>query len=238
MSHPDARRTEIQANLAAVQDRISRACAAAGRAAGELTLVAITKFFPASDAVILAEAGVRDLGESRDQEASAKVAEFDELTKQQVRWHFVGRLQTNKARSVARYADLVHSLDRPQLADALAAGAELAHRQLPVLVQLSLAGAAADASGARGGAGADQLLRLADRVAGLPGLRLAGLMAIAPLDADPDPAFERLAEVARRLKAAHPDASIISAGMSADLEAAVRHGATHLRVGTALLGRR
>jgi pyridoxal phosphate enzyme (YggS family) len=236
MTHPDARRIEIAENLREVRARIAQACQAAGRAAEDVTLIAVTKFFPATDAVHLVEAGVADLGENRDQEASAKAAAFAELSRQPVRWHFIGQLQTNKARSVARYADLVHSVDRPQLAEALAAGAERAGRVLPVLVQLSLDPPAAGAG--RGGSAQDDLLRLADRVAGLDNLRLTGVMAVAPLDADPDPAFARLAVAAEALRAAHPGASMISAGMSADLEVAIRHGATHVRVGTALLGRR
>lgn len=233
MSHPDARRDELRDNLGRVRHRIAEACRAAGRPADELTLIAITKFFPATDAVLLAEAGLTELGESRDQEASAKLAQFKALTAIPVHWHFVGRLQTNKARSVASYADLVHSLDRPGLVAPLASGAARAGRRLPVLVQLSL-----DADPDRGGSAADELLRLADQVAGRAELRLAGVMAIAPLAADPDPAFELLARTAERLRAAHPAATIVSAGMSGDLESAVRHGATHLRIGTALLGRR
>jgi pyridoxal phosphate enzyme (YggS family) len=241
MSNPDARRdelrlTEIRQNLAAVQDRIRQACAVAGRRYEDLTLIAVTKFFPVSDALALVQCGVTDLGENRDQEASAKAAEFAELAPAgtaPVRWHFLGRLQTNKARSVARYADLVHSLDRPELADALAAGATQAGRRLPVLVQLSL-----DADPGRGGSAGQDLLALADQVAGLASLRLSGVMAIAPIEADPDLAFEQLADIAQQVRTRHPDAVIVSAGMSADLEAAVRHGATHLRIGTALLGRR
>lgn len=231
VTDPGARRTEIAHNLAGVRSRIENACAAAGRPVDEVTLIGVTKFFPVSDAVFLAEAGVPDLGESRDQEASAKAAEFSGLTDAAVTWHFIGRLQTNKARSVARYADLVHSVDRAELAHALATGAERAGRVLPILVQLSLDGDA-------GRGGTDDLLRLADEVAELPALRLAGVMAIAPLDADPEPAFAELARVAGRLRAAHPAARILSAGMSGDLEAAIAHGATHVRVGTALLGRR
>jgi pyridoxal phosphate enzyme (YggS family) len=236
MTHPDARRIEIAENVREVRARIERACQAAGRRAEDVTLIAVTKFFPVTDAVHLVEVGVADLGENRDQEASAKVAAYAELSQRPVRWHFIGQLQTNKARSVARYADLVHSVDRPQLADALAAGAERAGRVLPVLVQLSLDPAAAGAG--RGGSAQDDLLRLADRVAGLASLQLSGVMAVAPLDADPEPAFARLATAAAALRAAHPQASVISAGMSADLEPAIRHGATHVRVGTALLGRR
>jgi pyridoxal phosphate enzyme (YggS family) len=233
MSNPDARRFELTHNLAEVRARIEQACAVAGRQAGDVTLVAVTKFFPVSDAVLLAEAGVTDLGESRDQEAAVKAAEFPTLTATLVRWHFVGRLQKNKARSVARYADLVHSVDRPELADALADGAARAERVLPVLVQLST-----DADPERGGSAAEELLGLADQVAGRLELRLDGVMAIAPLDVEPEAAFEQLAGVAQRLRAAHPDATVISAGMSGDLEAAVRYGATHVRIGTALLGRR
>lgn len=236
MTNPDARRAEIAENLRRVRDRIDAACRAAGRPAEQVSLIAVTKFFPATDAVHLVELGVTDLGENRDQEASAKAAEFAELSERPVRWHFIGQLQTNKARSVVRYADLVHSVDRPQLADALANAAERAGRVLPVLVQLSLD--APEAGTGRGGSAQDELLRLADRVAGLASLRLTGVMAIAPLDADPDPAFERLTRAAAAIRGAHPAATVISAGMSGDLEVAVRHGATHVRVGTALLGRR
>ena len=236
MTDPDARRIEIAENLRRVRDRIDAACRAAGRPAEQVSLIAVTKFFPAADAVHLAELGVTDLGENRDQEASAKASEFAELSDRPVRWHFIGQLQTNKARSVVRYADLVHSVDRPQLADALAGAAERAGRVLPVLVQLSLD--VPETGPGRGGSAQDELLRLADRIAGLASLRLAGVMAIAPLDADPDPAFARLARAADAVQAAHPAATVISAGMSGDLEAAIRHGATHVRVGTALLGRR
>ncbi|HJQ01618.1 MAG TPA: YggS family pyridoxal phosphate-dependent enzyme [Jatrophihabitans sp.] len=241
MSNPDAHRNdarlaEISQNLAAVQDRIQRACTAAGRRSEELTLIAVTKFFPVSDAIALARCGVSDLGENRDQEASAKAAAFAEQAPAEigpVRWHFIGQLQTNKARSVARYADLVHSVDRPEVAIALARGAAQAGRQLPVLVQVSL-----DADPHRGGMVSHRLPALANFVADQPALRLAGVMAIAPLDADPDVAFDQLARTAQQVRASHPDAVIVSAGMSGDLEAAVRHGATHLRIGTALLGRR
>lgn len=237
MTEPENRLAELRDNLAAVRSRIDRGCVAAGRSSAEITLIAVTKFFPVTDVALLAELGVADVGESRDQDASVKAAELARHTSRAVRWHFIGRLQTNKARSVARYADLVHSVDRQALADALEDGARRAERPaLEVLVQLSLdeeAGAAG-----RGGEAAEDLLRLADRIAGSDVLRLAGIMAIAPLDGDPDPAFSRLAEVGRRLRENHPEAGIVSAGMSDDLEAALHHGATHVRIGTALLGRR
>ena len=237
MSSPEVRRAELRDNLAAVRSRIDEGCRAAGRSGQEITLIAVTKFFPVTDAALLAELGVTDLGENRDQDASVKAAELAGLTSIAVRWHFLGRLQTNKARSVARYADLVHSVDRQPLADALEDGARRAERPaLDVLVQLSLDDA--ETAAGRGGGAADELLRLADRIAGSDVLRLAGIMAIAPLGGDADQAFSRLAEVAQRLRAAHPAAAIVSAGMSDDLEAALRHGATHVRIGTALLGRR
>ncbi|HEU5268665.1 MAG TPA: YggS family pyridoxal phosphate-dependent enzyme [Jatrophihabitans sp.] len=236
MTNPDARRAEIAENLRQVRARIGQACRAAGRSPDEVSLIAVTKFFPVTDAVHLAELGVADLGENRDQEASAKAAAFAEQSDRPVRWHFIGQLQTNKARSVARYADLVHSVDRLALAEALDQAAGRAGRVLPVLVQLSLD--AGESGAGRGGSAEAELLRLADRVTGLANLRLTGVMAIAPLAADPDPAFARLADAAAALRAAHPEATVISAGMSDDLEAAIRHGATHVRVGTALLGRR
>ena len=231
-SSDPTRQAELAANLAAVRHRIDAACAAANRPAGSVTLIAVTKFHPIADVAALVECGVADLGESRDQEASVKAADLPTLTDAAVRWHFVGRLQTNKAKSVARYADLVHSVDRAELADALAAGAERAERApLPVLVQVSL-----DADPERGGS--DDVLRLAERVASLAQLRLDGAMAIAPMTGDTREHFDRLATIAQRLQTAHPSATILSAGMSGDLEPAIAHGATHVRVGTALLGRR
>jgi PLP dependent protein len=234
MTTPEQRRAELQHNLAELRSRLERACDAAGRQPDELTLIAVTKFFPASDAVTLCDLGVTDLGENRAQEAAAKVAEFATLTDREPRWHFVGRLQTNKATSVARYADVVHSLDRPELLSALDDGVRKAGRDaVDVLIQVSL-----DADADRGGVLIREVARIADLAVQCERLRLAGVMAIAPLQADPDEAFARLAEVSADLRSAHPSASVVSAGMSGDLEAAVRHGATHVRIGTALLGRR
>lgn len=223
--------------MANLRGRLVDACASVGRDAHAITLIAVTKGFPASDVANLAAVGVTDIGENRDQEARAKIAELERAaTIWQVpalHWHFVGKLQTNKCRSIARYADFVHSVDRIEVADALIAGAQRAERVLNVFVQVSL-----DEDPARGGVLTEHLDALAEHVAAAPPLRLVGLMAVAPLGADPDDAFERLADISARLRATHPEASAISAGMSADLEAAVRHGATHVRVGTALLGRR
>jgi pyridoxal phosphate enzyme (YggS family) len=226
-----SRRDDVAANLESVQGRIDRALAAAGRDDG-VTLVAITKTHPPTDVRILAELGVRDVGENRDQEARPKHEACAELG---LRWHFVGQLQRNKAGSVATYADVVHSVDRRPLVGALDRAAASAGRSLTVLVQIALDGAGATA---RGGVAPEDAPALADEVAGAGQLTLGGVMAVAPLAGDPDTAFARLAEVAHRIRRDHPDATAVSAGMSTDLEAAVRHGATHLRIGTALLGPR
>jgi pyridoxal phosphate enzyme (YggS family) len=228
------RRAEIAANLADFSARISAACAVAGREPAELTLVAVTKTFPASDVMLLADLGVTAVGENRDQEAAPKHELCAALG---LRWHFVGRLQRNKCRSVARYADVVHSIDRPELVDALSLAAVAAGRAITTLIQVSLDPATGD-DGARGGARPDQVVGLAERVASAPGLEIGGVMAVAPLGSDPDVAFTRLATVAAGLTASYPGATIISAGMSGDFESAIRHGATHLRIGTALLGAR
>ena len=227
------RRDEIAAGLAAVHQRIERACAASGRSTDEVELIAVTKFFPASDVDLLAELGVRHVGENRHQEASEKVAGLrhrDQLTV-----HFIGQLQTNKAAAVARYADVVQSVDRLRLVDALQKGADHAGRRLGVLVQVSL-----DEGDHEGRAGvlSEDAPAVADAVGEAPDLDLLGVMAVAPLGADPAPAFARLREVAHGIRSSHPQARWISAGMSADLEAAIAHGATHLRVGSAILGSR
>ncbi|QLQ37019.1 YggS family pyridoxal phosphate-dependent enzyme [Micromonospora robiginosa] len=233
------RRAELAAGLARVRARVADACAAAGRDTGEVTLVAVTKTYPAVDVVALAGLGVTDVGENRDQEAAPKAVEVAGAGVTP-RWHFIGRLQRNKARSVVRYADVVQSVDSVRLAAALdTAASEVRDRPLDVLVQVSI-----DGDPARGGAlpgvadperGLDPV---AAAVAGAAGLRLAGLMAVAPLGWEPDRAFARLAEVAARLRADHPGATAVSAGMSGDLESAINHGATHVRVGSALLGMR
>lgn len=227
------RRAELAANLAALEQRIGAACRAAGRRRDELTLVAITKTFPASDVRLLADLGLRDVGENRDQDAAPKAAACADLP---LRWHFVGQLQTNKARSVAGYADVVHSVDRLRLVGALDRAAAAHGRTLTCLVQLDLDERPHPAG--RGGAAPGQLAELAAAVEKAGSLVLGGVMCIAPLGADPERAFARLAGLAAELRSSYPHATMVSAGMSGDLEAAVAHGATHLRVGTALLGSR
>jgi hypothetical protein len=224
------RAEEIAAGLAAVRARIDAACAAVGRTPDDVTLIAVTKTFPASDVRLLAALGVCDVGENRDQEAREKYAACEDLP---LRWHFVGRLQRNKARSVASYAEVVQSVDRPELVTALDQAAVSLGRMVTALVQVSL-----DRAPGRGGAMPDDVPLLADKVAAASALRLGGVMAVAPLGGDADRAFASLAGVAAVVRDRHPDARIVSAGMSGDLEEAIRHGATHVRIGTALLGRR
>lgn len=228
-----ARRDELAEGLAAVEERIARACRESGRPREDVHLVVVTKFFPRSDLDLLADLGVTDIGENREQEATAKLA--DGGPPPGVRAHYIGQLQSKKANAVTRWADVVHSVDRPKLVDALARGAGNAGRELTVLVQVDLD---PDPTEHRGGARPADVPALADRIAASDSLRLGGLMAVAPLGGDPDEAFARLAALSERLREDHPQADWISAGMSGDLEAAVRHGATHLRVGTAILGTR
>lgn len=229
---PVARRDELAANLDVVRRRIGTACAAAGRAADDVRLVVVTKFFPATDVRILADLGVTDVGENRHQEAGTKAAECADLD---LTWHFIGALQSNKAAAVGAYASVVESVDRVRLVGPLAKGAAQAGRDLDCLLQVSLD---PPGSGHRAGAAPADLAALADTVEATPGLLLRGLMAVAPLDSDPYEAFERLAGIHRGLLVDHPGATSLSAGMSADLEHAVRAGATHVRVGSAVLGSR
>ncbi|REF31502.1 YggS family pyridoxal phosphate-dependent enzyme [Calidifontibacter indicus] len=238
MTELDDRSRELRDNLAAVRARIADAARAAGRAADDATLIVVSKYFPVADVRRLIDLGVTDFGENKDQEASAKFAEIFEGASEQeraaLRLHFVGQLQSNKAGHVAAYADVVQSVDRAKIASALAKGAERHGRTLEVMVQVDLDGS----DPGRGGALPEQIADLAAHVAGLEQLRLSGLMAVAPRGADPDAAFARLAELSRDLRAAHPSADRISAGMSGDLEQGVRHGATHVRIGSAVLGPR
>lgn len=237
MTAEQQRLDELARNLDDVHQRIARGCADAGRDPSGVTLVVVTKYFPASDVLLLHHLGVRHFGENRDQEAGEKFRQvrrsIAEAGDQDPTFHFVGQLQSNKARHVAGYADVVQSVDRRRVVDALGKGAHVADRHISVLLQVSL-----DGDTSRGGALPEDLPELADAVAAQGLLRLAGVMAVAPVGADPDAAFTRLREVADGIRARHPGADWVSAGMSGDLEAALRNGATHLRVGTAILGSR
>ncbi|MFF2347860.1 YggS family pyridoxal phosphate-dependent enzyme [Pseudarthrobacter sp. NPDC058119] len=234
---PDSRSAELAERLAVVRNRIAAAAGDAGRRDNLPSLIVVTKFHPAADIRRLAALGVTDVGENRDQEAAAKALELADLD---LTWHFVGQLQTKKAKSVARYAAAVHSVDRPQLVDALAKAVKnemdsSGRAQLQCFIQVNLED---DGGAHRGGAAPADVPLLAERIAGADGLRLAGVMAVAPLGAPPGPAFEKLAAVSARLVAEYPGAGGISAGMSQDLEDAIKFGATHLRIGSDILGSR
>lgn len=233
-----ARRREIEAGLAQVRERIAAACAAAGRS-DDVVLTVVTKYFPATDVAVLADFGVTDVGENKHQEAADKRPAVTDLlggaADRALRWHYIGGLQSNKAAAVARWADVVESVDRRKLVNRLAAGAQERPEPLEVLVQVSL-----DPPGAEGRSGAapEEVPALAETIAAAEGLRLRGVMGVAPLGGDPAEAFARLATVAAAVRREHPDATWVSAGMSGDLEQAIAAGATHVRVGSAVLGPR
>jgi PLP dependent protein len=235
-----ARRAELAERLAAVRARIAAACAAAGRGPDEVTLMAVTKTVPALDVAALLDLGLDLLGENRVQEATAKVEAVAALRPDaRPRWHAIGGLQRNKVRAVVGWADQVESVDSVRLADALDVAvrraADTGGRDSPlsVLIQYSV-----DGDPHRGGVPREGLGELAEHVAGCAALRLAGLMAVAPLGADPEAAFADIAAAAEWLRAAQPQAGTLSAGMSGDLEVAIRHGCDVVRVGTALVGER
>jgi PLP dependent protein len=229
-----ARTSRLERNLAAVRARIAAAARAAGRDPAAVRLLAISKTWPADDVRALAGLGQSDFGENRAQELAAKAAELADLP---LRWHFVGQLQRNKAAAVARLGAVVQSVDRLPLLAVLGRAGQAAGRPVDVLLQVDLGGPAGDLA-ARGGAAPADVPGLVDAAAAEPGVRLCGLMAVAPRGEDPAPAFARLAALAERVRADHPEASELSAGMSGDLEAAIAAGATIVRVGTAVFGDR
>lgn len=214
---------ELEQRLADVRGRIADAARAAGRDPAAITTVVVTKFQPLELIERLAALGVTDFGESRHPEARDKAAALPDVT-----WHFIGQLQTNKARQVARYVDVIQSVDRDALVDALGAWPGT------VFLEVDLTGGAEG----RGGAAPDAAEALAERILASGALRLAGVMAVAPPGEDPARAFDRLARVADRVRRVAPGATAVSAGMSGDYEEAVRAGATHLRIGSAITGPR
>ena len=212
--------------LAAVQNDVADAVRHAGRSVDEVTTIVVTKFHPASLIAALNELGVRDIGENRHQEAQAKAQELAALD---LRWHFIGQVQGKKARQVRAYADVIHAVDRESLVSALASTESV----VDAFVQVNLT-----EDPARGGVSPEGLLPLVERVLETPGLRLLGLMAVAPLDAAPRAAFAQVRELSGRVQTLAPEATKLSMGMSADFADAVAEGATHLRIGSAITGNR
>ncbi|KTR86622.1 YggS family pyridoxal phosphate-dependent enzyme [Leucobacter chromiiresistens] len=216
----------LEERLRGVRAGIADACRDAGRSPEDVDLIVVTKFHPAELVAALAALGVRDMGENRHQEAQEKAEALSDLD---LRWHFVGQLQTKKARQAARYAHAIHSIDRERLVDALVDG----DRVIDAFLQVNLT-----EDPARGGAAPEELERLAERVLEAPALRLRGVMAVAPLDEPASAAFERLASYSERVRALAPEADAISAGMTHDYREAIAAGATHLRIGSAITGKR
>lgn len=228
----DAQFPGLADRLAGVQDGIAAACRAAGRPREDVDLIVITKFHPAALVAALAELGVRDVGENRHQEAQEKSQQLADLG---LNWHFVGQLQTKKARQAARYASAIHSIDRERLVEAFARTPDAAPETAPIdaFLQINMT----DDPG-RGGVDPTGIEALAERVLGAPALRLRGVMAVAPLEEAPAAAFERLAGYSARVRALAPAADAISAGMTHDYREAIAAGATHLRIGSAITGKR
>lgn len=222
--------SDLAARLSAIDERIADAARSAGRSPADITRIVVTKFHPASLVRDLHALGVREVGENRQQELSAKVAELEDLD---LRWHFIGQGQTNKAGAIRRSADVVHSVDRGRFADALHRAGADGDDVLDVLVQVNLT----DDPG-RGGVAPSEAAALAEHVLTLPSLRLRGVMAVAPLDEEPAPAFARLRVVSEGVRSLEPEATWISAGMTGDFVEAIAIGATHLRIGSAITGPR
>ncbi|PVE91642.1 YggS family pyridoxal phosphate-dependent enzyme [Microbacterium sp. TPD7012] len=229
MTAEDSQQPDLAARLSAIDERIADAARRADRDPAEITRIVVTKFHPASLVTDLQALGVREVGENRQQELSAKQAELSALD---LRWHFIGQGQTNKAAAIRRSADVVHSVDRGRLADALHRAAE-DDDVLDVLVQVNLT----DDAG-RGGVAPAESRALAEHVLTLPSLRLRGVMAVAPLDEEPASAFTRLRGIADAIREVEPSATWISAGMTGDFVEAIDAGATHLRIGSAITGPR
>ena len=229
-----SRQDELAQALRRTRLRIDKICRQAGRAPDDVSVIVVTKTWPVADVKILSALGVHDFGENKAQELRDKVEECQGLT---CAWHFIGQLQTNKAAVVARYADVVHSVDRSRLVAALSKNAQGRDAQKPLdcFVQVSLD---PERDSGRGGASPGEVPELAEQIEQASALRLCGVMGVAPMGEAARPAFSRLRDVSMNLRESYPQATWISAGMSGDLEAAIYEGATHLRVGSAILGSR
>jgi pyridoxal phosphate enzyme (YggS family) len=226
------RSLELQTNLHEVERDIADACIAANRNRADVTLIAVTKTWPASDVDLLAGLGVTDVGENRDQEAKPK---HEEVQAKNLIWHAIGQLQTNKAKSVAAWADVVHSVDRTDLVTALTKAVVGRQAPLGVLIQVNLD---PNPTENRGGVLPGDLMELASLISSCAGLKLRGVMGVAPLAGDDDLAFSQLQGYSNQIQISFPEADWISAGMSGDFATALKYGATHLRIGSSILGNR
>ena len=225
--------SELGARYQGIVDRVAAAARASSRSPGEITLVVVTKNHPHQLVLDLMELGARDFGENRDQEAAPKAREVAAKSDQTFNWHFIGQLQTNKVKSVLEYANFLHSLDRSSLLDELQKRTRERAVALKVFVQVNLT-----EDMGRGGVRPQELSAFAERVLESPGLELVGLMGVGGLDIAPEAEFERLASLSQKVQELAPEANRLSMGMSGDFEAAISYGATHLRIGTAITGKR
>ena len=230
----DERSQHVANGLADVREQVAAAATAASRSPDDVCLVVVTKTWPSSDTRILHALGVRDVGENRQQDVERKVAELADLD--DLSWHFIGQIQSNKAAKIAASSDVVHSVDSVKVARRLGDAAQRSGRGLDCFIQVSLD--PEPARSGRGGVTGPDLEDVAAAVASMSALRLVGVMGVAPLHGDAEAAYAELAGVSSRLRALHPAATSISAGMSADFSLAIRAGATHVRVGSAVLGER
>jgi hypothetical protein len=222
------RTSEITANLNDVKAKIASAALKAGRDADEITLIVVTKTFPVSDLEILYSLGVREFGENRDQEAVEKVAKLPS----NINWNFQGGIQSNKLKSISTWAGCIHSVDKLKYAQIISE--QNIGKPKEIFIQVSLD----QPPESRGGVDPKRLIDLASEITKLPGISLKGLMAVAPLDSPEGQVFLKLKEIRANFVAAFKDAKYLSAGMSGDYEMAISHGATHLRIGSSILGNR
>ena len=217
---------EISANLEKVKEQIKLAAASVNRLSDDITLVAVTKTFPVSDIEILYSLGIRDFGENRDQEASEKVG----LLPKDVRWHFQGQIQSNKLKSITSWASYIHSVDQLRYAQMISDYS--AGNEKPIFMQVSLD----KPPQSRSGVNPSELLELAGDISALPGIRLQGLMAVAPVNSPAEQAFAELEDIRSDFLSTFPDAKSLSIGMSGDYQIAIKYGATHIRIGSSILG--
>jgi pyridoxal phosphate enzyme (YggS family) len=228
------RKSQILENLKLVRERIKSAAISANRNPDDINLIAVTKNFPIPDLLTLYEAGVRDFGENRDQEARQKVAQLPS----DINWHFQGQIQSNKLKSITQWATYIHSVDQFRYAKMISDFTEGANRSIFIQISLDNPPNADQESQTRGGVNPDTLLQLADEISQLPKVELLGVMAVAPLNGSVTEAFSRIAQFSSTLIKTHPQAKALSIGMSGDFEEGIKHGATHLRIGTSILGNR
>jgi pyridoxal phosphate enzyme (YggS family) len=223
-----SRKDQILSNLELVKEKISSAAQAAGRSPNEITLIAVTKTFPVSDLEILYELGVRNFGENRDQEAAPKVG----VLPADITWHFQGGIQSNKLKSISNWASVIHSVDKFKYAQMISQFSVGKTKEIFIQVSLDTL------PQSREGVDPADLMQLAEQIMSLPNLEVKGLMAVAPLDQPTEQAFVRLQQIQQKFIQLYPAASSLSSGMSGDYELAISLGATHVRIGSSILGNR